>query len=207
MDEVIGLLDELALERPHLAGCSLGGLLALEIAAIGRAASVTALSPAGFWTTPAELRYAIAVNKAMQAGGRLVRPLAPALSRSTAGRAVIYALIVAKPSQVRPEQARGDMEAFLDSSSAMNAILAAAVPFAETVPRDIQVTIAWGTRDRLLLPHQAQIAAERLPQARLVPLPNCGHVPMTDNPALVADVLLRGSQAEPRMPASELAPF
>jgi pimeloyl-ACP methyl ester carboxylesterase len=26
-----------------------------------------------------------------------------------------------------------------------------------------------------------------------VRLPRCGHVPMTDNPALVADVLLRGS--------------
>jgi pimeloyl-ACP methyl ester carboxylesterase len=190
-----------------MAGCSLGGLLALEIAAGGRAASITALSPAGFWTTAAELRYAIAVNKVMQAGGRLVRPLGPALSRRTAGRALIYALIVARPSQVRPEQARGDMEAFLDSSSAMNAILAAAVPFAETVPPEVRVTIAWGTRDHLLLPRQAQIATERLPQAQLVPLPGCGHVPMTDNPELVADVLLRGSQAEPRLPASELTPF
>lgn len=207
ISEVVGLLDDLGLERPHVAGCSLGGLLALEIAAGGRAASVTALAPAGFWTTTGELRYAIAVNKAMQAGGRLVRPLGPALSRRTAGRALIYALIVAKPSQVRPEQARGDMEAFLDSSSAMNAILAAAVPFAETVPPEIRVTIAWGTRDHLLLPRQAQIAMERLPQARLVPLPGCGHVPMTDNPELVADVLLRGSQAEPRLPASELTPF
>ena len=69
------------------------------------------------------------------------------------------------------------------------------------------MTIAWGTRDRLLLPHQAQIAMARLPQAQLVPLPGCGHVPMTDNPQLVADVLLRGSQAQPRLPASEFAPL
>ena len=32
-----------------------------------------------------------------------------------------------------------------------------------------------------------------MPEALLVPLPGCGHVPMTDNPPLVADVLLRGS--------------
>jgi pimeloyl-ACP methyl ester carboxylesterase len=207
IEEIVGLLDELGLDRPNVAGCSLGGLLALEIAASGRAASVTALSPAGFWSSSSELRYAVAVNKAMQAVGRLVRPLGPVLSRSTAGRALIYALIVAKPSQVRPEQARGDMVSFLASTGAMNMILAAAVPFADGLPKDVQVTIGWGTRDRLLLPRQAQIATARLPQARLVPLPGCGHVPMTDNPQLVADVLLRGSQAEPRQPASELAPL
>jgi pimeloyl-ACP methyl ester carboxylesterase len=207
IQEIVGLLDDLGLDRPHIAGCSLGGLLALEIAASGRAASVTALSPAGFWTSIGELRYAVAVNKAMQAAGRLVRPLGPALSRSTAGRALIYALIVAKPSQVRPEQAWGDMAAFLDSSSAMNMILTAATPFAEGIPARVPVTIAWGTRDRLLLPRQAQIAMARLPQAQLVPLPGCGHVPMTDNPQLVADVLLRGSQAKPRLPASEFAPL
>ena len=33
----------------------------------------------------------------------------------------------------------------------------------------------------------------RLPDVRLVRLPGCGHVPMTDDPVLVADVLLHGS--------------
>src|SRR5258708_27647798 len=47
--EVLGLLDELGLARVHIAGSSLGGRLALEVAARGRAASVTALSPAGVW--------------------------------------------------------------------------------------------------------------------------------------------------------------
>lgn len=206
IEEIIGLLDELRLDRPHVAGCSLGGMLALEIAARGRAASATALSPAGFWRSAGELRYAVAVNKAMQTAGRLVRPLGPALSRSTAGRALIYALIVAKPSQVTAEQARGDMEAFVGSASAMNVILAAPMPFTSSIPRGVRVTIAWGTRDRLLLPGQARMAMARLPQAEFIPLPRCGHVPMTDNPQLVADVLLRGSQAEPRLPATELTP-
>ena len=99
------------------------------------------------------------------------------------------------------------MASFLASTGAMNMILAAAVPFADNLPEDVQVTIGWGTRDRLLLPRQAQVATARLPQARLVPLPGCGHVPMTDNPQLVAEVLLRGSQAEPRLPTSELTPL
>ncbi len=204
---IIGLLDDLELKRPHIAGCSLGGLLALATAVDGRASSVTALAPAGFWTSVGQLRYAIAVNEAMQTLGRLIRPLGPALSRSTVGRALIYALIVARPSQVSPEQAAGDMAAFLDSAPAMNAILDAAIPFTDTIPEEIPVTIAWGTRDRLLPPRQALLAKERLPQANLVWLPGCGHVPMTDDPELVADVLIQGSRpqsdviVEPGLPA------
>jgi len=193
----ISLLDDLGLKRPHIAGSSLGGLLALETAADGRASSVTAISPAGFWTSVAQLRYAVGVNEAMQAIGHMIRRLGPALSRTTAGRALIYALIVARPSRVSPAQAAGDMDAFLNSSTAMNAILDAAIPFTDAIPDDIPVTIAWGTKDRLLLPRQALMAKERLPQANLVWLPGCGHVPMTDDPELVADVLLQGSRSEP----------
>ena len=43
-------LDEHGLERPHLAGNSMGGFVALELARRGRAESVTAFSPAGLWT-------------------------------------------------------------------------------------------------------------------------------------------------------------
>jgi pimeloyl-ACP methyl ester carboxylesterase len=44
-----------------------------------------------------------------------------------------------------------------------------------------------------LRPSQARVAMRRLPHARFVPLPGCGHVPMTDDPVLVASVLLDGS--------------
>jgi pimeloyl-ACP methyl ester carboxylesterase len=192
--ETIGLLDELGLERAHFAGSSLGGRLALEAAVAGRAASVTALSPAGFWRSSRELTYARAISKAMQVAGRLIQPFGPALVRTTAGRAMIYAELVSKPSQVGPDQAIGDMNAFLAARYTTNAILAIATPFTGTVPTGIPVTIAWGTNDRLLPPRQALVAKERIRQARLVPLPGCGHVPMTDNPRLVADVLLRGSR-------------
>jgi pimeloyl-ACP methyl ester carboxylesterase len=194
--ETIGLLDQLGLERPHVAGSSLGGRVALELAVAGRAASVTAFSPAGFWRADRELNYARVVNKAMQVGGHLIRPMAPAMARSTVGRAVIYAEIVSRPSRVTPQQASGDLEAFLKAKSTMNAILAAAVPFNGVIPAAVPVTIAWGTRDRLLRPRQALVAIERLPHARLVMLSGCGHVPMTDDPRRVADVLLDGSGIE-----------
>ncbi|HWL87556.1 MAG TPA: alpha/beta hydrolase, partial [Polyangiaceae bacterium] len=55
----------------------------------------------------------------------------------------------------------------------------------------VPVTIAWGTRDFLLLPQQATRARRILPNARHVALPGCGHVPMNDDPETVAAVVLR----------------
>jgi pimeloyl-ACP methyl ester carboxylesterase len=195
IDDVTGFLDELGLAKPHIAGCSLGGRIALELAARGRAATVTAISPAGFWTRHLELRYIQAVFWAMHTGGTILRPLGPALARRTAGRALLYALMVNRPSQVSPEQALGDMIGFVAAKSAMRAILIEASPFTASVPSQVPVTIGWGTRDRLLPPRQARVAAARLPHARIVLLPGCGHTPMTDDPQLVADVLLSGSAA------------
>ena len=52
---------------------------------------------------------------------------------------------------------------------------------------------------------QASIARQRLPQARFVSLPGCGHVPMTDDPDLVARVLLEGSAAPAGVPLPRAA--
>src|SRR5438034_3071201 len=46
-DRVEALLDEVGWPEPHVAGFSLGGWLALELAKRGRARSVTAIAPAG----------------------------------------------------------------------------------------------------------------------------------------------------------------
>ena len=42
--------EDVDLEQPHLAGNSLGGFVAIELARRGRAATVCAFSPAGFWS-------------------------------------------------------------------------------------------------------------------------------------------------------------
>jgi pimeloyl-ACP methyl ester carboxylesterase len=198
--DVIGLLDELGLDRPHVGGNSLGGMIALEAALFGRAASVTALSPAGFWRNGRELAYAKGVFAGMQAFGARLRPVAPRLSRSVAGRTLLYATIVSRPGLMSPQQAEGDFAAFLAAKPTVNLILAAAEPYHGEIPAHVPVTIGWGSKDRLLSPHQALVARDRLPQATFVRLPGCGHVPMTDDPELVARVLLRGS-SRPRIDA------
>jgi pimeloyl-ACP methyl ester carboxylesterase len=191
--EVIGLLGELGLARPHVGGNSLGGRLSLEVAGAGHAASVTALSPAGFWVSEAEVRRSRAMFKVMQVAARRLRPVAPALSRSTFGRGLGFGAIVSRPSRLTPEQALGDVIAFDAAHDALRAVLDEITPYSGKVPAGVPVTIAWGTKDRLLPPRQVLQAKERLPGARILPLHGCGHVPMTDDPALVADVLLQGS--------------
>jgi len=193
LDQVTGLLDDLGLDRPHLAGNSLGGRLALEAGVAGRAATVTALSPAGFWPSDRQALYARGVFKVMEFAAARVQPVAPVLTRGTAGRALVYCATVSRPSRVSPEQAQGDIAAFLAAREALHLVLTGMTRFTGRVPVGVPVTIAWGTRDRLLPPRQVRVARACLPEARILPLTGCGHVPMTDDPDLVADVLLQGS--------------
>ncbi|KAF4409655.1 MULTISPECIES: alpha/beta fold hydrolase [Streptomyces] len=184
---------ELGVERPHVAGNSLGGLLALGLGHAGRARSVTALSPAGFWTG-SERRYAFGVLRGMRAGARaLPLPAVELLARSAAGRAALTSTIYARPGRRTPAatvaetRALRDAPAFADTLAAGRGTL-----FTEDVP-GVPVTIGWGSRDRLLIPRQGVRAKKTIPGARLVRLTGCGHVPMNDDPALVARVLLDGS--------------
>ena len=56
------------------------------------------------------------------------------------------------------------------------------------------MTIGWGVHDRLLLTRQAERAcAGACRRARHVPLPGCGHIPMSDDPEGVATLLLQTS--------------
>lgn len=192
-DEIAELLSGLGIDRPHVAGNSLGGTIALTLAATGHAASVTALSPAGFPASDNEVRYAWAIFTAARLLGRAAMPLVPRLSRSATGRGLLYGVMVTRPGRVTPEQAEADVAGFVAAAAAMRMVFAASARFTAQVPDDVPVTIAWGTSDRVLPQSNARVARRQLPLARFVPLPGCGHVPMTDDPELVAKVLLDGS--------------
>ncbi|GGL87677.1 hydrolase [Streptomyces fumigatiscleroticus] len=184
----------LGIDRPHVAGNSLGGLLALELGRGQRARSVTALSPAGFWA-PAERRYAFGVLTGMRhAARRLPPPLVERLSRTAAGRAVLTSTIYARPGRRSPEAVVAETRALARAEGFAETLRSGRdVRFTDDIP-GIPVTVAWGSSDRLLVPRQGIRAKRIVPRARLVRLPGCGHVPMSDDPALVARVVLDGSR-------------
>ena len=79
---VTGFLDAVGLDRVHVAGNSLGGWVALELAKAGRALSVSALSSAGFWRQPLGPRDGPDLRRA----GRVLLPVLRALVRTRRGR-------------------------------------------------------------------------------------------------------------------------
>ncbi|TJZ59258.1 alpha/beta fold hydrolase [Streptomyces piniterrae] len=181
---------ELGVERPHVVGNSLGGLLALELGRERAVRSVTALSPAGFWTQ-GERRYAFGVLRGMYAGAQaLPQPVVETLARSAIGRASLTGTIYAHPGRRSAEAVAAETRALREAPGFAQTLAAGrGVRFTDDVP-DIPVTIGWGSRDRLLLRRQGVRAKHTIPGARLVRLPGCGHVPMNDDPALVARVIL-----------------
>lgn len=196
LGNVVPLLAEtfraLGIERPHVVGNSLGGLLALRLGLSGQARSVTALSPAGFWAG-AERHYAYAVLKGMRAGAKaLPDGMVRMLARSTPGRAALTGTIYARPGRRSPESVVAETRSMRDATGFAPTLAAGRRPdvvFDQDIP-ETPVTIGWGDKDRLLLPRQGARAKQRIPGARLVTLPGCGHVPMNDDPAAVARLVL-----------------
>jgi pimeloyl-ACP methyl ester carboxylesterase len=191
-------LDEQGLDRPHVAGNSLGGRVALEAGVNGHARSVTALSPAGFWRTDLAFDYTrrifcSAASLANRLGGR-----AELLARSRSGRRIEYGMLMHHPARVPADQALGDIRGFRRALPALHILLDAASPFTGRIDPAVPVTIAWAGRDLVLPPWQARAARAALPHGEHLMMHGVGHVPMWDDPAQVADILLRGST--PRAP-------
>jgi pimeloyl-ACP methyl ester carboxylesterase len=185
------MFASLGISQPHLAGNSLGGMLALELASGGHAASVTALAPAGFWTTPRARAWALRMLTMIRTTGRLSPRAQSAVMNRKSLRMASGSLLFGHPSRVPVEVMLDDLAA-MAAAPGFDAVKRAGADYFFTSPAPtVPVTIAWGTRDRILWPGQARRAAELLPDAHHVPLPGCGHIPMHDEPDLVAQTILQ----------------
>jgi len=181
---------ELGLERPHVAGNSMGGAIALELARRRAIRSACAFAPAGFWTGP-ELRFCQLSLGALAHAPRRLRPVIEALTRTRAGRAALFFQNFGFPSRLPVDEALGTLRDAW-ASPALAGALDAFSGYRFQAPeqlRSVPVTIAWGDRDRLL-PYrlQAPRARKLLPWATHVTL-GAGHVPFYDDPPAVAAVI------------------
>jgi pimeloyl-ACP methyl ester carboxylesterase len=181
--------SEHGVERPHVAGNSLGAWVGLEMAKQGSAASVTGLSPAGLWTRSLGPVPGAAERRRR---ARHLRPLVHLALYSGAVRRRALASTMAYPERVPAREARLlilewiDSRGYEDANREMRSTVFDPAGF----PEDVPVTIAWGERDGLV----RQPRRHRMPAgARSIVLPDCGHTPTWDDPELVARVLLEGS--------------
>jgi pimeloyl-ACP methyl ester carboxylesterase len=185
---VAAFAEWLGLERPHVAGNSLGGGVALALGALGRARSVCAVSPIGF-ANDREALYARGVLATTRVLARAFAPMAEPLSRPAALRSVLCSHVAARPWRIPPDDAALWTRACASAPAFWDLLRDA--PGWDVVPPACPTTIAWGDRDRLLLySRQAMRARRILTRARHVTLDGCGHVPTWDDPEQVARAIL-----------------
>jgi pimeloyl-ACP methyl ester carboxylesterase len=181
--------DELGLERPHVAGNSLGAWVGLEMGRRHWAASVTALSPAGLWRAPLGPR-----SRDPHVWARRARPLIRLALLFQRPREAMLATFAAYPERIPAEAGRELVLGWIDAAGYRGANRAMRTHLFDPggYPEDVPVTIAWGERDRLVGPPKP---GRRPTGARFLTLPDVGHTPTWDNPGLVARTLLDGSAA------------
>jgi pimeloyl-ACP methyl ester carboxylesterase len=181
----------IGLERPHVAGNSLGGAVALAMGAAGAARSVCALSPVGF-VAGREGTYGRAVLVTTRVLSRALLPAAPRLARSAVLRTALSSHASSRPWRV-PAEDMVEWTRNYAGAVAFWELLEALDGWRAPVPA-CPTTVAWGDRDRLLIAsRQAPRARRALPAARHVTLRGCGHVPMWDDPEQVARAVLAAS--------------
>jgi pimeloyl-ACP methyl ester carboxylesterase len=177
-------LCALGLDRPHVAGNSLGGWVALELALAGHARSVTAIAPAGLWPEPLMPKRSTARRLA-----RAARPFLPALLRGERGRRIALGATTVHPERIPRAAAIALVRAYADAPGfeAANAGMRAG-RFTGLADIDVPLTLAWPEHDRLVGRPRSVPAT-----AREFALLGCGHLPTWDDPERVAEVLLAGS--------------
>jgi pimeloyl-ACP methyl ester carboxylesterase len=198
---IAGLLNDLRIDRPHLAGNSLGGWVAIELAKTRPARSVTLLSPAGLWRDGIPW-YCMA---SLRLSRWLARHAGTVLSKVVAtrpGRAVVLGQVLAHPARLTTAQARSIVRAAGTCPGFEATLKATARRRIHAQQVTAPVTVAFGSRDVVLLRHQSRHLGELPPGTRSSTLPGCGHLPMTDDPARVTDLIISSASKQSSLSSS-----
>jgi pimeloyl-ACP methyl ester carboxylesterase len=190
-DAVEAELDDLGLDGVHVAGNSLGGWIALELARRGRARTVVALAPSGL-ELPPERAYVIALNEGMRARAKVAAAVAGIVTRNALGRAALLGPMRSRPWRVPAADGAAEIRAFAGAPGFQPTLrwTVAAQPAVGLHEVGVPGRICFGTRDAMLGAFTAPRFAAAVPGADLLPLRGCGHVPMSDDPAAVAAAIL-----------------
>lgn len=183
---VLGVMDRLGIDRPHVVGHSYGGALAAALAVHHpeRVLSLT-LVDAAHPDYPQLRRTRLAAVRPLTELFVLVRALRPALIR----RALEHS--IADDSLVTPAL----VDAYLDRLKIENAPRAyygitAPAPEPERGVDLAEVSVptltVWGEEDLLIPVEEGRAASSVIPCHRFVDLPGVGHMPMEESPEALA---------------------
>lgn len=201
-DAVEGYLDAAGLPTAHVAGNSLGGILAVEMVRRGRARSAVSFSGPSAVDSDAQIKrllrlfaLGIVVSKA---------PFIDYLgTRSPRFRKALMATGMVHGDQMTPEE-------FTESLTASRSA-DIALPLVRDVRKnglpdpfsagDVPVIVAWGVKDRIVpFKGYGEPSWKMVAGADLRMLPDAGHTPMWDAPELVVRTIQHATARASRVP-------
>lgn len=197
-DRLLLQLRALGIEQAHVAGNSLGGWLAVELARRGFARSVTALSPAGGWRHAADYQ---ALVRSLMIPFRLM-PLVYLLFRLFMGfgrvRRLLSASTMEHGERIPPRDFRLGLIAFMRCRMMPRLFrnTGRSGPISVFDASRLPVHVAWSERDRVLpFPAYGRNFLDRVPGAVHRVIPGVGHVPMYDDPSAVVRHILETTRS------------
>ncbi len=195
LDQLSRMLAAEGIERPHLAGNSLGGWYGLHMASRGLARSITAICPAGGWEPGSkEDRATLAFFARTSVSLRMAAPLLETIAKRPRLRTAAMRELIPDPSRVTSADAYAMMEGARETAVYNDSIALAkrGEAFGDLGPIEVPVTIAYGTKDRLVRwPGHYTRLRHQVPNAVYEPLEGLGHMPMWEDPDRVAEIILQ----------------
>lgn len=196
VEAVEAAMDEAGFARAHIAGNSLGGYLALQLAQRGRAESVVAFAPAGGWAAGDRSNRSTLMHFSMMLDAlALVIPGIDAVLATSAGRRAATQWITQRYEHIPAELLIHQAVAAVRCEGARPLIrhaLARGWPLELDGELECPVRIVWGVEDKLLRwPSAAStFRSGALAGADWVVLDGVGHCPQLDVPDAAADLIL-----------------
>jgi len=194
-DAVEAAMDEAGFETAHIVGNSLGGYVAVQLAARGRARTVVALAPAGGWAEgDASFEDTLQFFRTMQELVVAAAPQAEAILATPEGRRRATEFSVTNfehiPTELLVHQLWGAA-----SCDGFLALIEHAVDRGWSIDAEqitCPVRVVWGTADRILPWPSAAVRyrEEWAANADWVELDGIGHLPQLDVPLETAQLIL-----------------
>lgn len=176
----------------HVAGNSLGGWIALEMAAVApdRVKSVTALAPAGLWHEGPTQKIAPSIDARILA--KISRFFMPIAFRLPPLKALGYRKITHLWRELSYESCRDSVLAMAHSKGYTPMWRGIRHrKFDSHIPAHVDISIVFGDNDKMLPEELAQERSAAPAHARWIVVDNCAHVIMWNFPKLTVDFIKR----------------